>query len=53
MMVLLNVFWAQHGSKVTIVYNLTYFAVQTPAFYSAQSHLLCRHQIVIVSKLTY
>lgn len=26
-MVLLNVFWAQHGSKINIVSNLTYFAV--------------------------
>jgi hypothetical protein len=41
MMFLLNVFWAQHGSKITTVSNLTYFAVQTPAFSSVQSHLLC------------
>lgn len=64
-MILLNVFWAQHGIKITLVSNLTYFpvlsivskfpycAVHTPAFYSAQSHLLWRHQIVIVSQLIY
>lgn len=53
MMVILNVFWAQHGSKITIVSNLAYFAVQTPAFFSVQSYLLCRHHTIVVSQLTY